>query len=147
MIDTNNSLLQTKFELSLFLLRLGVFIVMIAWPLDNFINPGLAAEVYGKFSFISGLGNTVIMIISVIEIIIFLAFVIGLWKRFAYGFVIFVHIVSMVATLEKYTTDIGATYSLLYVAAWPMLAACITLYVLRDLDVKFTAGSESNNNS
>ncbi|MGK0297383.1 MAG: putative oxidoreductase [Gammaproteobacteria bacterium] len=140
MIVTNDSLLQAKFELSLFLLRLGVFIVMIAWPLDNFIKPGLAAEVYGRFSFISGLGNTTIMIISAIEITIILAFMLGLWKRFTYGFVMLVHAVTLVTTWEKYTSEIGATYSLLYFAAWPMLAACISLYVLRDLDVKFTVG-------
>ena len=140
MNDTNYPSQQARLELSLFLLRLGVFIVMIAWAQDKIFSPDYAARVYEEFFFIGGLGNTVMMIIGAIEIIIILAFLVGLWKRFTYGFVMLVHAVSTVAGWEKYTTDIGATYSQLYFAAWPMLAICITLYVLRDLDVKFTVG-------
>jgi putative oxidoreductase len=138
MSNTNDSFLQARLELSLFLLRLGVFIVMIAWAQDKVFSPDYAARVFEEFFFIKGLGNTVMMIIGAIEILILLAFLAGLWKRFTYGFVMLVHAVSTIAGWEKYTTDIGATYSQLYYAAWPMLAAIITLYVLRDLDVKFT---------
>jgi uncharacterized membrane protein YkgB len=136
MTDTINPSQQTRLELSLFLLRLGVFIVMIAWTLDKFIDPDHAARVYENFYFIPGLGNSVMMIIGGIEIIIILAFLVGLWKRYTYGFVMLVHGVSTFSSWEKYTTDI----SLLFFAAWPMLAACVALYLLRDLDVKFTIG-------
>jgi putative oxidoreductase len=140
MIDTNESSLSARLELSLFLLRLGVFIVMLAWALDKIFNPGHAIMIFEEIYFIRGLGDTLMMSIGVIELIIILAFMAGLWKRYTYGFVIMVHAISAIAPWEKYTIEIGATYSLLYYADWPMLAACITLYVLRDLDVKFTVG-------
>ena len=136
MTDTNNPSQQARLELSLFLLRLGVFVVMIAWTLDKVINPDHAARVYESFYFIGGLSNTVMMIIGGIEIIIVLAFLVGLWKRYTYGFVMLVHGVSTFSSWEKYSTDIN----LLFFAAWPMLAACVALYLLRDLDVKFTIG-------
>jgi putative oxidoreductase len=135
-IDSSQSA-KAKLELSLFLLRLGVFIVMIAWTLDKFIDPAHAARVYEGFYFIGGLGSTVMMIIGGIEIIIILAFMAGLWKRYTYGFVMIVHGVSTFSAWERYTIDI----SLLFFAAWPMLAACIALYLLRDSDVKFTLGN------
>ncbi len=65
-----------RVRLPLFLLRAGVFIVMLMWTLDKFIHPGHAAGVFKKFYSIGGI----------------------------------------------------------FFAAWPMLAACITLYLLRDLD-------------
>ncbi|MGK0296973.1 MAG: putative oxidoreductase [Gammaproteobacteria bacterium] len=138
MSESNNPSQQAKLELSLFLLRLGVFVVMIAWTLDKFIDPAHAARVYEGFYFIGGLGYTVMMIIGGIEIIIILAFLAGLWKRYTYGFVMIIHGVSTFSAWERYTIDI----SLLFFAAWPMLAACIALYLLRDSDVKFTLGKK-----
>ncbi len=125
---------KNRIEWSLFLLRLGVFIVMFAWTLDKFINHGHAAKVFENFYFIGGLGQEIMMVIGAVELLIILAFLAGLWKRFTYGFVMVVHGVSTFSSWKQYTTDIN----LLFFAAWPMLATCIALYLLRDLDVKFT---------
>lgn len=136
-MNAMNPVNQDRLELSLFLLRLGVFIVMFAWTLDKFINPAHGAAVYENFYFIGGLGSTVITLIGVVELVIILAFLAGLWKTFTYGFVMIVHAVSTFASWKQYTIDIN----LLFFAAWPMLAACVALFLLRDLDVKFTAGN------
>ena len=125
---------QNRIEWSLFLLRLGVFIVMSAWTLDKFLNPGHAAKVFENFYFIGGVGQEIMMVIGAAELLIILAFLAGLWRRFTYGFVMIVHGVSTFSSWKQYTTDIN----LLFFAAWPMLATCATLYLLRDLDVKFT---------
>ena len=69
-----SDLQQTRLEMSLFLLRLGVFIVMIAWTLDKFIDPGHAARVYESFYFIGGMGSTIMMLIGIVELLIILAF-------------------------------------------------------------------------
>ena len=125
---------KNRIEWSLFLLRFSVFIVMFAWTLDKFIQPDHATHVYEKFYFIGGLAPVIMMAIGIAELLVILAFVLGLWKRFTYGFVMIVHGVSTFSSWKQYTTDIN----LLFFAAWPMLAACVTLYLLRDLDVKFT---------
>lgn len=134
MTDATNPSQQARLELSLFLLRLGVFVVMLAWTLDKFVNPAHAVSVYESFYFIGGISTTVMKVIGAIEILIILAFLAGLWKRYTYGFVMLVHGVSTFSSWKQYTTDIN----LLFFAAWPMLAACIALYLLRDADVKFT---------
>ena len=134
MTDNTTTSQQSRLELSLFLLRLGVFIVMMAWTLDKFIDPGHAARVYENFYFIGGLSNTIIMVLGGIEILIILAFMAGLCKRYTYGIIMVLHAVSTFSSWKQYTIDIN----LLFFAAWPMLAACIALYLLRDQDVKFT---------
>ena len=138
MVVINETTQHGRLELSLFLLRLGVFIVMTAWAMDKILNPGHAIMIFEEFYFIRGLSNTMMISIGVIELLIMLAYLAGLWKRYTYGFVILVHAISAIAPWEKYTVELGATYSQLYFADWPMLAVCISLFVLRDLDVKFT---------
>jgi len=124
---------KNRIQWSLFLLRIGVFIVMFVWTLDKFINPEHAATVYKHFYFMD-VELSIMTIIGVVEMAIILAFVAGLYKRFTYGFVVIVHGVSTLSSWKQYTVDIN----LLFFAAWPMLAACIALYLLRDMDNKWT---------
>lgn len=96
-----------RIEWSLFLLRFGVFVVMFAWTLDKFIQPDHAAHVYEKFYFIGGLGPAIMMVIGMAELLIILAFMAGLWKRFTYGFVMVIHGISTLSSWEFYTTKIN----------------------------------------
>lgn len=125
---------KKRIEWSLFLLRLGVFIVMIVWTMDKLVSPDHAAKVYEKFYFIGGLGPQIMMGVGLIELVIIVLFMAGLYKRFTYGFVLIVHGVSTLSSWKQYFVE----PNLLFFAAWPMLAACATLYLLRDIDIKFT---------
>lgn len=125
---------NNRIEWALLLLRLGVFIVMFTWTVDKLISPGHAAQVYENFYFIGGLGPAVMIIIGALEMLVILAFLAGLWKRYTYGFVMIVHGISTLSSWKQYFVE----PNLLFFAAWPMLAACVALYMLRDLDKKFT---------
>lgn len=124
-----------RLQYSLFLLRLGVFVVMLMWTLDKFINPGHAAAIFENFYGLGGLGNALIMGLAAVELLILLAFVSGLFKRFSYGAVLLFHAVSTLSSFRQY---LDPWDHLLFFAAWPMLAACIALYLLRDDDRLFT---------
>ncbi len=115
----------------LLLLRVGVFIVMFMWTLDKFVNPNHTAKVYAFFFGIGGLGATAIYVIGVLELLVILAFVAGFFKRFTYCIVLLLHAGSTLAAWRQYLDPFS---NLLFFAAWPMLAACVTLYLLRDLD-------------
>lgn len=123
-----------RIEWALFLLRLGVFIVFFAWTMDKFVNPEHATKVFEHFYFLGGFGGAIMMGLAVVELVIIFAFLLGLWKRYTYGFIMIFHGVSTFSAWKQYTLDI----QLLFFAAWPMLAACVALYLLRDMDVKFT---------
>ncbi len=125
---------ESRLEIPLFTLRLGVFIVMLMWTLDKFVNPAHSAAVFENFYLISGLGPTVFLIIGILELALIVGFLLGVKKTFTYGAVLVLHSVSTLSSWQQY---LGFD-SLLFFAAWPMLAACYALFALRDLDTKFT---------
>lgn len=133
---------KARIEWSLFLLRLGVFIVMFMWTLDKFIAPGHAAGVFERFYMLKGMGGAIMTGIGVIELVIVLAFLAGVYKKWTYGIIMVLHAVSTLAAWQMYLNPWPGQPSpnLLFFAAWPMLAACVALFLMRDLDKKFTLG-------
>lgn len=120
---------------ALFTLRLGVFIVMLMWTLDKFVNPQHSAAVFENFYGLGDTGPTLFMILGTLQLALVLAFVAGFKKRFSYGAVFLLHAVSTLSSWQQYLDGFN---NLLFFAAWPMLAACYTLYRLRDLDTRWT---------
>lgn len=119
-----------RVRLPLLLLRIGVFIVMLMWTLDKFVRPEHAAGIFKKFYGID-LGSAAFYVLGALELALVVLFVTGTLKRFSYGAVLALHAVS---TLLAYRQYLQAFDNLLFFAAWPMLAACVGLYLLRDLD-------------
>lgn len=63
------------------------------------------------------------------------AFVLGVAKHFSYGAVLVLHAISTFSSYAKYLDPFS---SLLFFAAWPMLAGCVALYLLHDSDTLAT---------
>ncbi|MBE9008145.1 hypothetical protein IQ259_24560 [Fortiea sp. LEGE XX443] len=124
-----------RIPFTLLLLRLSVFLVMLMWTLDKFVNPDHTAAIYKNFYFIGGLTNVPIYIIGVIQLLIILGFAAGFQKRWTYLLVLFFHSASTFSSFRQYFDPFK---NLLFFAAWPMLVACFTLYYLRDLDTLYT---------
>jgi hypothetical protein len=125
----------TRLQWSLFALRIGVFIVMLMWTLDKFIQPEHTGKVFENFYGLSGWSELGFLMIGVLELLLITAFVVGLWKRLTYGLVLIFHSVSTFSSFPQYLDPFN---HLLFFAAWPMLAACMALYLLRDDDVLMT---------
>lgn len=130
--------MEQRIRVSLLLLRLAIFLVMLMWTLDKFINPGHAGKVYEGFYGISISGDTAMTVIGVLELILILAFVAGAFRRISYGLVLVLHGISTLSSWQQYLAPFD---HLLFFAAWPMLAGCIALYLLRDLDTLFSVDS------
>lgn len=124
-----------RIAVSLLALRISVFLVMLMWTLDKFVNVAHAARVFEAFYGMSGVGRTTLAVIGVAELALIAAFLAGYQKRLSYGGVLVFHAVS---TLSSYRQYLAPFQNLLFFAAWPMLAACFALYVLRDMDTKWT---------
>lgn len=129
--------MHNKLGISLLFMRLSIFIVMLMWTLDKFINPAHAAKVYEKFYFIDGLGSNVFYIIGGLELLILCAFVGGWQKKFSYAAVLLFHTVSTLSSFKQYFAPFEGA-NLLFFAALPMLAACLCLFLMRDEDKLFT---------
>ncbi|AWL11067.1 hypothetical protein HMF8227_00571 [Saliniradius amylolyticus] len=121
---------------SLLALRLGVFMVMLVWSLDKFVNPAHGGRVFEHFYGLE-ISQSLINILGGLQLVLVIAFVLGLKKRFTYGLMFVLHGAS---TLSSYAQYLDAFNNLLFFAAWPMWAACLTLYLLRDWDHRWTLG-------
>ncbi|MGR9101281.1 MAG: hypothetical protein ACU826_12010 [Gammaproteobacteria bacterium] len=128
-----------RLQLSLFFMRVSIFAVMLMWTLDKFFNPAHAANVFEKFYFLAGLERFSIAAIGVAEFIVLIGFVTGVYKRFCYGAVLAFHAVSTLSSYQQYLTPFQGPH-LLFFAAWPMLAGCLMLYLLRTEDRLLSLG-------
>jgi putative oxidoreductase len=127
-----------QLKLGLLLLRLGVAAVMIPWSIDKIINPEHTARVFENFYFVGGLDASVSAVLGVGQLAIVAAFLLGLFKKWSYGAILLIHGVATFTAWEQYLS-----FSLLFYAAWPMLAACIMLYMLRDEDTLYNIGGKA----
>ena len=122
-----------RLQWSLLLMRLSIFLVMFMWTIDKFINPEHAGKVYEKFYHIAGLESVAMYAIGALEIVILLLFLAGYNKKYTYGAVFILHAVSTFSSFKQYLAPFEGP-NLLFFAALPMLAACFTLFLLRDQD-------------
>ena len=122
-----------RLTFSLFILRLSVFFVMLMWTFDKFIKPEHTAAIFKGFYSISGLGNTVIFVMGAAQFLLIVLFFIGFKKTFTYGAVLALHAASTFSSFGKYLAAYEGP-NLLFFAAWPMLAACVVLFIFREED-------------
>lgn len=127
---------EKRLPVSLLCLRIGVFIVMFFWTVDKFVNPDHAAGVFANFYFMEGIGAGTLALIGTVELVIVLGFVAGLFRTWTYGLVLVMHLISTLASFPGYLEPWD---NLLFFAAWPMLAACIALFLLREQDTLLAA--------
>ena len=127
--------MERRLSLSLLSLRWTVFVAMSMWTLDKFVNPVHASGVFENFYGLPGLGAAPMLAIAVGEGLLLLAFVAGLARTWTYGLVLLLHAVSTLSSFGQYLAPFE---HLLFFAAWPMLAACLTLFLLREQDRLWT---------
>lgn len=127
--------IEERLPLALLLLRLGVFVVLVMWTLDKFVHPEHAAKIFGRYYHFTGLNSMSLSVLGAVEMAFVVGFVLGFKKRWTYGIVLIIHTVSTLAAFANYLEPFQ---NLLYFAGWPMLAACFTLYYLRDADTLWT---------
>ena len=118
-------------DLSLLLLRLGVGLVMAVWTADKFVNPAHGIAIMQKFYGLPAASADVLIVLGVIQAVVVLLFVLGAFKTLSYGAVLLMHAGSTLSSWRQYLDGFD---NLLFFAAWPMLAACIALFLLRDYD-------------
>lgn len=132
-------MLETRLRLSLFILRLGVFIVMFIWTLDKFVRPEHTSAVFQKFYMMPALSHSSSYFIGMIQGLIVLGFLIGFKKKFTYGAILVLHTISTLSSFSQYLHPWDGP-NILFFAAWPMLAATLALFLLREYDTTCTVG-------
>ena len=125
---------RTQLGISLLLLRLGIASVFLIWTVDKFVNPGHAAAVFEKFYKVPNLSTTLSYAVGGLQMILVIAFIVGLFRTWTYGLILLLHAISTFSSWAKYI-DPWADKNLLFFAAIPMLSACVALWMLRRFDI------------
>lgn len=117
--------------ISLFVLRLTIFIVMALWSLDKLLTPDHASAVFDNFYGLPDIGTGMLLVIGLVQLALEVAFVLGLWRLWTYGYVLIAHGITTLSTWRQYLDPFD---NLLFFAAIPMLGACIALFLMREDD-------------
>lgn len=118
---------------SLLVLRLSVAVVMLAWTIDKLVRPEHALTVLQHFYGLGGLGAAPIYILGAAELVLIALFVLGLFKTWTYGAIMVMHGLTTLVSFHEYLHPFEGV-NLLFFAAWPMLGACVALFLLRKDD-------------
>ena len=122
---------------ALFILRLGLGAFLLLFGIDKLVAPATTAEVFAQFYGLI-VSHGMVYATGVLEILLGLAFLAGLWKTLTYGLALLLHTVSTLATYQELLSPFGMNH--LFLAALPVLAAFLALFVLRRRDTLWSAG-------
>ena len=129
----------SRLSVSLLCLRLTLFVVMGVWTIDKFVEPDHMVRIFEGFYGLGGVATPLVWAIAAAEVLILLAFVAGVARTWTYGFVMVAHGASTVVSFNQYLHPFTGA-NILFFAAWPMWAAAIALFLLRDEDRLLTIG-------
>ncbi|MDP3307067.1 MAG: hypothetical protein U1C59_10945 [Methylotenera sp.] len=124
-----------RIPIVLLVIRHTIFIAMGMWTTDKFLRPDHAAAIFDHYYGLVGVGKNIVYVLATAEAALLIAFLLGLKPRLSYGLVLILHGISTLASYQyqQYLHPFENN-NLLFFAAWPMLAACFALYILRDLN-------------
>ncbi len=120
-----------ELPVALLILRFGLGAFLLSFGIDKLIAPATTVEVMAHFYGLA-ISHGMVLAAGALEILLGLAFLAGLWKTLSYGLGLLLHAVSTLATYRELLSPFGANH--LYLAAIPVLAAFVTLFLLRRHD-------------
>ena len=128
-----------KLEISLLALRWSVAAVMLVWAVDKLVRPEHSASVFAGFYGVAGVGDSIVLGLGILQLLLVLAFLAGIARTWTYGAVLLMHAVTTFVSWRQYLAPYESV-NILFFAAWPMLAACLALFLLRDQDRLWVIG-------
>ena len=127
-----------KVAVPLLILRIGLGIFLILWSIDKLVAPESTARIFQSFYSLE-ISTSVAYVVGVLELFLSLAILAGLWKTATYGAGLVLHGISTLSTYSQLLSPFGSNH--LFIAALPVLAGFIALFLLRQHDTKWTLGS------
>lgn len=123
-------------QVGLLLLRLGLGILLLLWGIEKILLPGVTNKVFETFYGV-GVSPTTATVLGVLEVILAIGIIIGLWKTVTYGLGLVLHIITTIVVYPRLISPFGDNH--LFIATIPILGAFIALYLLRDHDRMWAA--------
>lgn len=139
---------QRRIEFSLFIIRISAAIFLGLWATLKFHHPSWTQNIFKGSYKLGSLGletlpPEVSYLLGTIQILIVLAFALGLWRTWTYGLMMLMSAAGVMGSLGSYVGfneagELIANYAKyprnLMLTAIPTLGALIALFILRDMD-------------
>ena len=127
-------------EVGLLILRLGLGVFLLLFGIDKLVAPHTTAAVFSHYYGLDVVpGGALIYGAGLLEIALGLAILAGIWKTLTYGLGLALHSVSTLVTYRELLSPFGENH--MYLAAVPVLAGFVTLFLLRHHDVLWSLGA------
>jgi putative oxidoreductase len=128
--------LRRRFGAALAILRIALGVFLLVWGLEKFIVP---ATSIGTYDFLYGVSIPTVAVYAVgtLESLLAIAIIVGAFRRWSYGIGLLAHAVTVVATARLIIDPWGLISGEprhLHLAAVPVLAGFVALYLLQDGD-------------
>ena len=127
---------EGKLQISLALIRISMGLFFLVWSIEKIIAPELTQRVFQRFYFLE-INPTASVILGIIQTLIVLMFMLGLFKTLSYGALLGMHTVSVLSTYQQILNPYQPPNHMFW-AAVPVLAALVALFILRHEDRLFT---------
>lgn len=122
----------TRLSIAVFILRVGLGGFLLLWSIDKLVAPKGAVAIYQFFYHIS-ITTEIAYVIGACELLLGLAIMTGFLKTYSYGLGLLLHVTSTLASYQQLLNPFGGNH--LYIAAIPVLAGFIALFLMRRHDI------------
>lgn len=122
-----------RLALPLLLLRLSLGVFFLQWGVEKFVVPGTTTAIFRNFYGLS-VDGVLPAVLGGGQIALALAFIAGVVPRVSYGLVTLLHLVTVIVTIPRLISPWNPVSNHFFIAGVPVLAAFVTLYLLRDSD-------------
>ena len=130
--------LEQKLQVGLLLIRISTGIFFLIWSVEKLVHPEITQKVFSRF-YMMEISPSISLAFGVLQTVIVLAFMAGLFKTWTYGAILGMHAVSVLSTYKELLAPYQPPNHLFW-AAVPLLAALIALFILRREDRLLTFG-------
>ena len=124
---------------ALAILRIGLGVFLLLWSIDKIVAPESTVAIFEHF-YGTSISETIAPLIGVAEAILSVAILVGAWKTVTYGLGLLLHAVSTASSYAQLLDPFGENH--LFIAAIPVLAAFVALFLLRRHDTRWSLGSK-----
>lgn len=122
-----------RLALPLLLLRLSLGIFFLQWGIEKLVIPGTTTAIFRNFYGLA-VDGVLPSVLGGAQIALALAFIAGVAPRVSYGLVTLLHFVTVIVTIPRLISPWNPVSNHFFIAGVPVLAAFVTLYLLRDDD-------------
>lgn len=133
---------ERRLQIGLAVMRISLVLFFLAWSTEKLAAPEATQGVFENFYSLQ-IPIAVVYVLGVVQTLVILAFLAGLFKTLSYGVPLVMHTVSVLASYEQLLNLYQAPDQLFW-AGVPVLGALIALFLLRDSDRLLTVETLRN---